>query len=133
VNRSLFGGYNDGVKLLALLFCLAGLGLAQERPGNFNIRFEPTAKLQTEAEIPFQINVLDDLSKPVIGAKVTLQIETPEHQSTRVFKSPETAPGTYVAKPVFPSPGTWSVYVEVKRNDLMTARTIEFNVPRNAE
>ena len=120
------------MKTLALLLPLAGLLVAQERPGNFDIRFEPTAKLQTGVEIPFQISVKDALGKPLTNAKVTLQIETPEHEHTQVFKAPATDPGVYLAKPVFPEPGEWSVYVEVRRNDQMTARTIEFNVPQSA-
>ncbi len=121
------------MKILALLTCAAGLLFAQERPGNFDIRFEPVAKLQTGVQIPFQISVKDALGKPLPDAKVTLQIETTEHEHTKVFKAPATDPGVYMAKPVFPEAGQWSVYVEVRRNDQMTARTIEFNVPQSAE
>lgn len=126
------------MKWLALLLFVCGLTLAQElAPANFNIRFEPTAKLQTEAPIPFQITVTDALHNPVIGATVTLQIETPQHTNVKVFKAPAldqiANPGVYVAKPVFGQPGTWNVYVEARRNNRMTARTIEFSVPRSTE
>lgn len=115
------------------LFFVCALGLlaqsAPERPGNFNVRFEPTAKLQTGAEIPFQITVTDALRKPLIQARVTLQIETLDGKNVKVFKAPAVNPGVYIAKPVFPFSGEWNVYVEVHRNNEMSARTIEFSVP----
>jgi len=117
------------VKLFALMACSVALLFAQTREGNFNIRFEPIAKLQTGARIPFQITVTDALHKPLIDAKVTLQIETPDHQGTKVFPAPATDPGVYIAKPVFPTAGQWNVYVEVHRSDQMSARTVEFSVP----
>ena len=106
------------------------------REGDFNIRFGPTADLQTGAEIPFAINVTDALHKPLTGAKVTLQIEQndPEHgiqhRHLKVYPAPATDPGTYVAKPVFPETGPWSLYVEVRRADQMSTRTIQFSVPK---
>jgi hypothetical protein len=51
----------------------------QQHEGNFIIRFEPKAVLQTQAVIPFEIDVKDDLHNPLVQEKVTLQIETPEH------------------------------------------------------
>jgi uncharacterized GH25 family protein len=116
------------VKLFALFLCCLGLCLAQVREGNFDIRFEPQAKLQTGVPVPFQITVVDALHKPLPDAKVTLQIETTDHKDVKVFQAPAIAPGTYVAKPVFPAAGQWNVYVEVKRADQMSARTIEFTV-----
>jgi uncharacterized GH25 family protein len=116
------------VKLLALLLCSVGLCLAQVREGNFDIRFEPQAKLQTGVSIPFQISVVDALHKPLPDAKVTLQIETTDHKDTKVFQAPATAPGIYLANPVFPAAGQWNVYVEVRRGNQMSARTIEFSV-----
>jgi hypothetical protein len=113
--------------------CLVlGLGLTAfaGREGNFVIRFEPKAILQTEAQIPFEITVLNDLKQPLHEAKVTLQIETKDHKNVKVFKAPETTAGVYLAKPVFPEPGEWSVYVEVHRNDQVTARTLEYTVPK---
>lgn len=126
------------MKTIALLLCAAGVLAAQERPGNFNIRFEPTADLQTGAQIPFQITVNDPSHKPLIDAKVTLQIETANHTHVRVFAAPaadqRANPGVYIAKPVFDVAGEWEVYVEVHRQngraDEMSARTIEFTVPQ---
>ena len=125
------------VKLAALLLCALSLTVAQERDGNFSIRFEPTAVLQSGAPIPFQITVHDADHKPLADAKVTLQIETVNHTQVKVFPAPAVDPrgnpGVYVAKPVFPAAGEWNVYVEVRRQngrwDEMSARTIQFNVP----
>ncbi len=116
------------MKLLALLLCSVGLCLAQVREGNFDIRFEPQAKLQAGVPVPFQISVVDALRKPLPDAKVTLQIETTDHKSTQVFPSPAVATGIYIAKPLFPAAGQWNVYVEVRRGDQMSARTITFSV-----
>ncbi len=112
--------------------CAAGLAAAQNHEGNFIIRFEPTADLQAKVEIPFAIHVLDDRHKPVLNATVTLQIETQQKTEVNVFKATGTDPGVYVAKPVFPSKGEWSVYVEVHQGERMTARTIDFHVPESA-
>ena len=117
------------MKVLALLLCVLGLLAAQMREGDFDIRFEPTAKLQTGVEVPFSIVVKDALHKPLPDAKVTLQIETKEGTHVKVFPAPAVNPGSYIAKPVFPSPGDWSVYVEVRRGNEMSARTIQFQVP----
>ena len=116
------------VKFIALFLCAFGLLTAQEREGNFDIRFEPTAQLQTGTRIPFQIRVKDSLNKPLTGAKVTLQIETAEHADTKIYPAPATEPGIYIAKPEFPVAGQWNVYVEVHWEGAMTARTIEFDV-----
>ncbi len=116
------------MKILALLACAASL-FAQGHTGNFDIRLEPRAVLQSNAEIPFEIRVADDLHKPVTDAVVTLQIETPDHNQVKVFKAPAIDRGVYVAKPVFPSSGPWSVYVEVHRDEAMSARTLDYNVP----
>ncbi len=120
------------MKIIAILLCSFGLLFAQqppEREGNFNIRFEPTAKLQTGVQVPFQITVNDALRKPVIQAKVTLQIEMLDGTQVKVFPAPGISAGVYVAKPIFPISGEWNVYVEVHRDNAMTARTIEFSVP----
>ena len=111
------------------LFLALGL-LAAGREGNFTIRFEPKAMLQTQAQIPFEITVTNPLRQPVREAKVTLQIETKDHQNVTIFKAPEVTPGVYLAKPVFPEAGEWSVYVEVHRNDQFTARTLEYTVSK---
>ncbi len=119
----------------ALLLAAAALLSAQpqRREGNFVIRFEPKAVLQTGAAIPFQIDVTDDLHKPLIQAKVTLQIETAEHTGVKVFDAPAVSPGVYIAKPVFPDAGQWNVYVEVTRGGAVSARTIQFYVPESAQ
>jgi len=116
------------VRLLALLLCSICLCFGQVRDGNFDIRFEPAAKLQTGVEIPFQITVQDALHKPLPDAKVTLQIETTDHQNVKVFSAPGITAGSYVAKPLFPIAGQWNVSVEVRRGDLVSARTIQFSV-----
>ena len=124
--------YKRGVKALILLLCAAGLAAGQNHEGNFIIRFEPTADLQAKVQIPFAIHVVDDRHKPVLNATVTLQIETPQKTEVSVYKATGTEPGVYVAKPVFPSKGEWSVYVEVHQGERMTTRTIDFHVPESA-
>jgi hypothetical protein len=126
------------VKWAALLLLGFGLLFAQEREGNFGIRFEPTAVLQTGAPIPFQITVHNADHKPLADAKVTLQIETTNHTHVKVFPAPaadqRANPGVYIAKPVFEAAGEWNVYVEVRRqngrSEEVSARTIQFNVPQ---
>ncbi|MBV8866048.1 MAG: FixH family protein [Acidobacteriaceae bacterium] len=120
------------MKCLVLLLWAVGLSLAQEHEGNFVIRFEPRAVLQANAVIPFEIRVVDDRSQPVLGAKVTLQIETLQHTHVKVFNAPSVDQGVYIANATFPSSGLWSIYVEVHRDGQMSARTIEFNVPESA-
>jgi hypothetical protein len=126
------------VKFAALLLLGVGLSFGQTRDGNFHIRFEPTAVLQTGAPIPFQITVADGDHKPLPNAKVTLQIETANHTHVRVFPAPaadaRTSPGVYIAKLVFDVAGEWNVYVEVRRqngrDEEVSARTIEYTVPQ---
>ncbi len=124
------------MKLFVLLAAAAvSLGLpvsvsSQElQPANWDIYFEPIATLQTGAQIPFQITVHDPLHKPVIEAKVTLQIETADHQKSQTFKAPAVDQGVYLAKPVFSKSGQWNVSVDVHRNDREGGRTIQYNVP----
>jgi hypothetical protein len=112
------------------LFLALGLLAFAGREGNFTIRFEPKAVLQTDAQIPFTISVSNGLHQPVREAKVTLQIETKDHQNVKVFKAPEVTAGEYLAKPIFPAAGEWSVYVEVQRNDQTSSRTLEYTVPK---
>lgn len=120
------------VKILVLLCVFLGLTAfpvaAQDRDGDFTIRFEPTAKLQSNTEVPFQISVIDSRHKPVEHANVLLQIKDKDSMNVRDFKAIMTAPGMYLAKPSFSAAGEWSVYVEVRRDGLMTARTISFVV-----
>jgi YtkA-like len=126
------------VKSAALLLVGLGLAFGQTRDGNFHIRFEPTAVLQTGAPIPFQITVADTNHKPLPDAKVTLQIETASHTHVQVFPAPASDPrvnpGVYVAKPVFDVAGEWNVYVEVRRqngrDEEVSARTIAYTVPQ---
>jgi hypothetical protein len=47
----------------------------------------------------------------------------------QVFPAPAISTGVYMAKPVFPLAGEWNLYVEAHRNNEMSARTIQFNVP----
>jgi hypothetical protein len=117
-------------KFTSLLFLAVGMLAFAGREGNFTIRFEPTAMLQTGAQIPFQITVTDDLRKPVVEAKVTLQIETKDGQNVQVFKAPSIGSGQYLAKPVFPQPGPWSISVDVQRNGDESRRTVEFTIPK---
>ena len=122
------------MKIAAILLCVSGLLLLAQQPppelaGNFDIRFEPTAKLQTGVQVPFRISVKNDLNNPVVDAKVTLQIAMLDGTHVQVFPAPAISPGVYIAKPIFPLAGEWNVYVEVHRRDKMSARTIQFSVP----
>ena len=98
------------------------------REGNFDIRVEPFAKLQAGVQVPFTIKVKDARGNPLTNAKVTLQIDTPDHTKTKAFPAPAIEAGTYMAKPVFPSAGGWTIDVEVQRNDQASARTLQFTV-----
>ena len=116
------------MKFIVLLLCAFGMLLAQEHQGNFIIRFEPKAKLQTGVQVPFEISVKDSLKNPLPDAKVTLQIEMTDHSHVQVFPAPAINPGVYTAKPIFPVSGDWSIYVEVRRDNEMSSRTIQFSV-----
>ena len=118
------------MRIIALFLYAFGLLLAQEREGSFDIRVEPTAKMQTGVQVPFTITVKDALHKPLPNAKVMLQIETKEGADVKVFQATQVNPGIYIAKPVFPVAGTWNVYVEVRRANEMSARTIQFDVSK---
>ena len=105
---------------------------AAVRDGNFEIRFEPSAKLQTNVQVPFDVTVKDGRKQPLIDAIVTMQIEMMDHTHAAKFKAPApnpaVTPGLYLAKPVFPVPGQWNVIVSVQRQDLVSERAIEFSV-----
>lgn len=116
------------MKTFAFVFLGLGLAFAQ-REGNFDIRFDPTATVQTGVQIPFRIQVEDPRHKPVDHAKVTLEINTKEPMDTKVLPATETDPGTYIAKPTFPHSGEWSVYVEVEREGAKSTRTKQVLVP----
>ena len=118
------------VKAAVLLLCALTV-LAQQKVhnGNFNIRFEPTAILQSKAPIPFQIHVMDPNRHPVIGAKVEMDIEMADHTHPETFKAPSLSPGVYIAKPTFPVAGHWNVKVIVRRADQESDSTLDFNIP----
>ena len=120
------------MKFVVLLLCALGLLLAQQsgpdREGNFEMRFEPAVKLQSAVEVPFQITVNDALHKPLVDAKVTMQIEMTDHSHTKLFPAPATGTGVYVSKPVFPVAGDWNITVEARRDNKVSARTIQFSV-----
>jgi hypothetical protein len=121
------------VKLVALLLLTAGLAMPYDREGNYTIRFEPMAVLQSGVPIPFHIKVEDGRHQVLNDAKVTMQIETPEHKDVQLFKAAAIGAGIYSAKPVFPSAGEWLVMVDVRRDDQVSARIIRFEVanPQN--
>ena len=114
--------------VVAIGFCLPAGAQDTEREGNFVIRFEPTAKLQTGPPVPFQILVKNALHKPLPHAKVSLQIEDDSGGEVQLFAAQETEAGTYIAKPSFHSAGKWTIYVEVVREGAKSARTIQFQV-----
>ena len=57
--------------------------------------------MQSKTDVPFQITAIDSRKKPVEHATVTLQIKDKDSMNLRVFKATMTAPGIYVASPVF--------------------------------
>jgi hypothetical protein len=59
---------------------------------------------------------------------VKLYIETADGRNRKSFPAPSTTPGVYLAKPVFPEAGDWTIDVEVRRNDQFTSRSLQFNV-----
>jgi hypothetical protein len=122
--------YTRIVKVFALFLLAAAVLFPDEREGNFNIRFEPAAVLQTGVAVPFEIHVTDNLHKPVQQAKVTLYIETSEHTQAKKFPAPATEPGLYLAKPIFPETGAWNVRAEVRLSDRVTSRILEFSVAK---
>ncbi len=112
-----------------LFLCLAALVFGEGTEGNFKIRFEPTAKLQTGAEIPFTVTVTDSRMQPLSSASVHMTCRLADDTSTEVRSEGRmVTAGTYVAKPTFPKAGTWDVRVEVIFNDKTSSRTIQYNV-----
>lgn len=101
---------------------------AQPEEGNFKIRFEPTAKLQTGTRVPFAVNVTDDRLQPLTDAKVLLTCTEVNGGAEFEADAKATTPGIYVAKPVFPKTGTWSIRVLVTRNGKRSSRVIQFTV-----
>lgn len=121
--------YNKTVKTILLFLFLTALVLAQGTEGNFKIRFEPTAKLQTAVEVPFTITVTDSRLQPVSSALIHMTCRLADDTSTEVrVEGKMVTAGTYIAKPIFPKAGTYDVRVEVVRNDKTTSRSIQYNV-----
>jgi nitrogen fixation protein FixH len=117
------------VKRIALLLFIARLLFAADREGNFKIRFEPTAKLQTRVEVPFEVHVNDAHGKPLpINANVQLTIAPPGRAPEGSVKAWYVQPGVFIAKPQFPTDGQWTVTVTARRGDETTQRTINFIV-----
>jgi hypothetical protein len=116
-------------KIFAFASLAVGLAFAQQRDGSFNIRFEPTATVQTGVQVPFRISVDDARHKPLGGAKVTFEITTKEPTDTKLLTATETDPGIYIAKPTFEHSGEWNVYVEVERAGAKSTRTKQVLVP----
>jgi hypothetical protein len=119
-----------GVRLFALALCVCGLLFAaQETEGNFAIRFEPTAKLQTNVEVPFTVHATDDRGKPLLREDhVEMSIAQENQSPLRTIKAWFVGPGEFIAKPVFPSEGQWSITVTASRHNQVTRRTITFQV-----
>jgi hypothetical protein len=116
------------VKIAALLLCALGLLFADDREGNFEIRFEPTAKLQTNVDVPFEIYVKDGRKQLLPDAKVEVTISLKDGSQPAKLPARAITPGLYIVKPNFPVPGTWDVEVIVRRNDQTSRRTKEFSV-----
>jgi hypothetical protein len=116
------------VKFAACLLLAAALLVSAEREGNFTIRFEPKAILQTGVTVPFEISVTDSRRNPVGQAEVKLYIEAADGHERKLFVAPAITAGVYLAKPIFPEAGNWKVDVEVRRNDQFSMRSLEFNV-----
>ena len=117
------------MKLIAALLLFSGLLVGADREGNFKIRFEPTAKLQTGVEVPFEIHVNDSRDKPLLrDTEVQLEIARPGGQPTGSVKAWYVQPGVYIAKPQFPADGQWAVTVDARRNNATTKRIITFIV-----
>ena len=118
------------MKLFVLALCLLGFAFAaDEKEGNFTIRFEPTAKLQANVEVPFEVHVMDDRKKPLQrDDSVELAIGQPDEAPVRAIKAWFLQPGVFIAKPVFPAEGKWEVTVTARRENQITRRTIPFSV-----
>ena len=87
------------MKLAACLLLAAASLLLAQREGNFTIRFEPTAILQTGVQVPFEISVTDSRRNPLTQAEVKLYIETADGRERKAFVAPAVTAGVYLAKP----------------------------------
>ena len=96
------------------------------------MRFEPIAVLQAKVSVPFRINVVDAIGKPLTYASVDLEIARLDGSQPAKFKAPAEdeirMPGVYIAKPIFPESGQWNVTARVERQNLESNRTIQFSV-----
>ncbi len=122
----------SGVKPLFVL-CVFGAALVLAAPdvkeGNFTIRFEPSAKLQANVEVPFDVRITDERGNPLQrNAKVDLAIAPENKPAVKTVKAWFVQPGLFIAKPVFPSEGQWEVTVTARINDRVTTRAITFTV-----
>lgn len=118
-------------RIFILCLCAVALvvGAPDVKEGNFTIRFEPTAKLQPNVEVPFEVRVSDDRNRPLEpNAKVDLAIAPENKDVVKTVKAWYVQPGVFIAKPVFPSDGQWAVTARVRINDRVTTRTITFTV-----
>jgi nitrogen fixation protein FixH len=112
-----------------ILLCLTGLVLLADPEGNFKISFEPTAKLQTDVEVPFEVHVKDALNKPLLqNTRVKLSIAPQNRATIQSVKAWFVSPGVFIAKPTFPSDGQWEITVTAHREDKTSQRTILFTV-----
>ena len=99
------------------------------KEGNFTIRFEPSAKLQANVQVPFDIRITDERGNPLQrNAKVDLAIAPENKPAVKTVKAWFVQPGLFIAKPVFPSEGQWEVTVTARINDRVTTRAITFTV-----
>jgi hypothetical protein len=120
--------YNKTVRLLPGFLVAAALLFAQDPPANFRIRFEPTAKLQTGVQVPFEIHILDAHDQPVREAKVLFVCSQSEADAGIKSEGKAVSPGVYVAKPIFPKTGTWNIQVSARREGRESTRVAQFNV-----
>jgi hypothetical protein len=118
------------VKLLVLALCFLGFAFAaDETEGNFTIRFEPTAKLQANVEVPFEVHVTDDRKRPLQqDDSVELSIGQPDEAPVKTMKAWFVQAGVFIAKPTFPSDGKWDVTIVARRANQISRRTISFSV-----
>lgn len=116
------------MRLLLALLIAVGLLFGQDPPANFRIRFEPTAKLQTGTQVPFEIRILDAHDQPVREAKVLLVCTQSADDAGIKVEGKAVSPGVYIAKPVFPKTGTWNIQVSARREGRESTRLAQFNV-----
>jgi uncharacterized GH25 family protein len=115
--------------LLALLCLFFFANAAEDREGNFKIRFEPTARLQSKTEVPFEIHVMDSRGQPLQReARVDISIVQQDREPEKGIRAFFIQPRVFLAKPVFPRDGQWDVTVVARRDNQVTRRTTTFSV-----